>query len=135
MIVLGLDRVPSQVKKFAAVIVAQDGRVLWRGEVRAEEIPDIIRRFHVSAIALDNLWELFSSPAEVREFMRRCNVRVFKSTGPPWDEKKLSYLAKQFGLHSGGKLSPEEAAEVSARLVLMGIATEVIAFELSLIHI
>ena len=129
-IVLGLDRVPALTPKFYAVVIRRDGKILFSGEVRKEDIPGLIQKFRVDAIAIDNLWELWKDSSEVKAWMRKYKIRVFKSTGPPGKELKLWQLAKMYGVRlKEGHMSPEQAALVSAKLVFLDAATEVILFE------
>ena len=129
-IVLGLDRVPALTPKFYAIVIRRDGKILFSGEVRKEDIPGLIQKFRVDAIAIDNLWELWKDSSEVKAWMRKYKIRVFKSTGPPGKELKLWQLAKMYGVRlKDGHMSPEQAALVSAKLVFLDVATEVILFE------
>jgi len=129
--VLGLDILPGDRQKphYAAVVIDNQGKKLFQGDVNRYEIYDLIKRFNVNIIAIDNVFELFPSSDSLSEFLRSTKVKLLQVTGPPGKEVKLSYLASLYGLTKGGKLSPQAAAEISARLALMGVGSEAKIFE------
>lgn len=129
--VLGIDILPrgKGPKKFAGVLLSAGGIILDRRKIRERELVDYITKNEISTIGIDNIWEIREGSQEIRRFLIETNVDLIQVTGKPGAAKKISYLAEKHNLHSGGKLSPFKTAEVSARLVLMGLGAKITAIK------
>ncbi len=129
--ILGLDILPGerQNPRFAAVIIDRNGNKIFQREISRSEIFDIIKEYNVSIIAIDNIFEIYPSVQEIKNFIKNTHIRLIQVTGPLGKEIKLSQLAYAYGLSKSGKLSPYEAAEIAARLALMDVGAEIKLFE------
>ena len=129
--ILGLDILPGhrQNPSYAAVILDKNGKKIFEGEITRFEIFNILKKYNVSTIAIDNIFELFPSSNEIIDFLRKTRIKLLQVTGPLGKEMKLSYLASLYGLSRKGKLSPHIAAEIAARLALLGVGAEIKIFE------
>ncbi|RLE52050.1 MAG: hypothetical protein DRJ20_00920, partial [Candidatus Methanomethylicota archaeon] len=111
--------------RYAVVIVKSDGEVVDRLEdVTRRRLVRLVWKFKPKVLAVDNVFELASSPRKLLKFMSLLpsHVRLVQVTGsPPAGFTPLSSLAQMHGLSVGGKLSPVQAAEVSARLAIRGV--------------
>jgi len=109
-----------------------DGQVRERGTATLREILAIIERERIEAIAVDNVYELASSFEELQSLLGSLTLppRLVQVTVVGDRVYPLASLAASLGLGSG-KLSPLQAAEVSARLCYMGVGSELQLFELN----
>ena len=126
--VLGLDILPSR-DAFYGVILDENGIKIWEGTLTRNELPKLITAYKVDRIAIDNIFELYPSQEEIISFLRKNKVRLIQVTGVPGRMKKLSQITAELGLWRGGKLSPRDAARLSAILAINGIGAEVSIFD------
>ncbi|RLF06764.1 MAG: hypothetical protein DRK00_00595 [Thermoprotei archaeon] len=133
--VIGLDLLPGESPlstsdpRFAYALLV-DGMIRERGEARLSEVLEIAKNACVEAIAIDNVYELAPSVEGLRELLSSlsCMPKLVQVTMIGGKTYPLSSLAASLGL-GGEKLSPAQAAEVSARLAYMGIGSELLLFE------
>lgn len=120
--VLGLDILPRRKgpTKFASVLISNEGIILDRRKIKRNELTKYINEKKVEIIGIDNIWEINEERNHIKQFIKETQVDLVQVTGKPGNTEKISYLAKEYNLHTGGKLSPVETAEIAARLVLMG---------------
>ena len=107
-----------------------DGAVKERGTATLAELLALAQRMRADAIAIDNVYELAPSLEELQSLLNSSvhTPRLVQVTAIGDKVYQLSSLAASLGL-GGGKLSPEQAAEVCARLCFMGVGSELVLFE------
>ncbi len=107
-----------------------DGVVKERGTVALTELLALAQRVRADAIAVDNVYELAPSFEELQRLLNSAThtPKLIQVTMIGDKMYQLASLAASLGLGSG-KLSPEQAAEVCARLCFMGIGSELVLFE------
>ena len=129
--ILGLDHLATaeRKKRFAYVIINRFGEKEDTGILELGEIRDIIKRNKIEIVAIDNVFELYPNPRNIINFVKNNNIKLIQVTGRPGNMVKLSFLAKQVGFFKRGKLSPQQSAEIAAKLALMGIGAELHIFE------
>ncbi|RLE48237.1 MAG: hypothetical protein DRJ18_02340 [Candidatus Methanomethylicota archaeon] len=130
-LVMGIDLMamcsPSGLRqpRYAVVVIRGDGEVVERHEdVSRRRLVKLVWKFKPKILAVDNVFELASSPSKLVKFLSLlpAEVKLVQVTGSPlYGFKPLKYLARAHGLFAGGKLSPVKAAELSARLALRGV--------------
>lgn len=130
-LILGLDIFPGdrQTPMYAAVILNRVGFKVFEDKIKRTELINLINKYHIKIIAIDNIFELFPTTQEIMNFIRKTKIKLIQVTGPLGKEKKLAYLARIHGLSNQPKLSPPKAAEICARLAMMGIGSEIKIFE------
>ncbi len=128
MRVLGLDILPDRRNFFCVIIDSDTEEILFRGVVRKENLASFIGKHSVDIVAIDNIFEICDSADKIIKFLEATKVTLIQVTGPLFRQRKLASLAKEYGLHEGKKLSPEQAAEVAAKLALKREGVEVLAF-------
>lgn len=124
--IIGADLLPgespiSSREPHFAYVVMVDGTIKEKGAVSLSELLAIAQRTRADAIAVDNVYELAPSLEELQRMLNSLThtpklVQVTMIGGKMY---QLSSLAASLGL-SGGKLSPEQAAEACAQLCFMG---------------
>ncbi len=129
--VLGLDHLPStdRDRLFAYYLVDEFGNSEESGIIALSQLPKFIKEKKINIIAIDNIYELYPNPNEIIEFMKKTKIRLIQTTGGFRNQVKLPYLAKKYGIKNTNKLSPQDAAEVSAKLALLGVGSEVNIYE------
>jgi len=130
-LILGLDIFPGdrQNPTYAAVILNKAGLRIFENKIKRTELISLINKYRIKTVAIDNIFELFPTTREIMDFIRKTRVRLIQVTGPLGKETKLTHLARIHGLSYQSKLSPSKAAEICARLALMGIGSEIKIFE------
>jgi predicted RNase H-like nuclease (RuvC/YqgF family) len=133
--IIGADLLPgespiSSREPHFAYVVMVDGTIKEKGAVSLSELLAIAQRTRADAIAVDNVYELAPSLEELQRMLNSLThtpklVQVTMIGGKMY---QLSSLAASLGL-SGGKLSPEQAAETCAQLCFMGVGSELVLFE------
>lgn len=126
--VLGLDILPGR-KKFAAIIITDEGIVVERKRVEKRNLIEYINRNDIEIVAIDNIWEINEDSQKIKHFIKKTGIELIQVTGKPRESRKVSYLAKEHNLHSGGKLNPSKTAEIAARLFFMGEGARVNAIK------
>jgi len=101
-----------------------------RGTAALTELLALAQRVRADAIAVDNVYELAPSLEELQRLLNSAThtPRLVQVTVIGDKMYQLSSLAASLGLGSG-KLSPEQAAEVCARLCFIGVGSELVLFE------
>ncbi len=130
-LILGLDILPGdrQNPVYAAIILNKNGFKIFDGQIKRSDIINLINKYHIKTIAIDNIFELFPNTSEIMNFIRKTKVKLIQVTGPLGKETKLAHLARIYGLSNQSKISPSKAAEICARLALMGVGAEIKIFE------
>ena len=132
MKVVGIDILPhqspsSQAQPRYAVVIIDNGKITTRlDEVSFTRLLRLIHEEEPEYVAVDNLLELGEDMSAVVNFIRNFPpgtklVQVTRINGSK--EYPLSFLARLNGIPVGDKLSPLQAAEVAALLVLKGIGS------------
>jgi len=129
-IVFGADLMPmfspqaSRQPKYA-VVIFKDGKIINRLEdVSRRKLVKLTWKFKPSILAIDNVFELASNVRKLIRFLSflPSSLKVVQVTGSPSSGfKSLSVLVEEHGLSVGGKLSPLQAAEFSAKLAMMNV--------------
>ena len=128
MRVLGLDILPDRRSFFCVVIDSDTNEILFRGVVRREDLASFIEKHSIDTVAIDNIFELYEDSESIIRFLEETGVTLIQVTGPLFRQRKLISLAREYGLHDGTKLSPEQAAEIAAKIALSRGGAEVLAF-------
>ncbi|MEM0023969.1 MAG: DUF460 domain-containing protein [Thermofilaceae archaeon] len=133
--IIGVDLLPGESpaalqEPFVAYVLLYEGNVRERGVARLREILALIERERVEALAVDNIYELAPSISELQSVMSSLThpPRLVQVTMIGERAYPLASIAASLGL-AGSKLSPQQAAEVAARLCYMGIGSELQLFE------
>ena len=131
-VVLGLDVLPSRGKTFSAYLISLKKEVAYK-ELSLREVLKLCWKEHVDAIAVDNVYEIAESEAELAKFASLLPLRtkIVQVTGPfEGVQYPLGYLAKKHDLIDAYRhLSPLEAARVSAKLAKIGVGCLVEVFQ------
>ncbi|NPE30375.1 DUF460 domain-containing protein [Methanococcoides sp. SA1] len=112
-----------------AVAVLKVGGVTHHTMVRLPRILKMVREESPEYLAVDNIFELAPGKKELVRFLEKLpeGVKLVQVTGG-LHKKSLLHLAKENGL-SFNQFDPNEEAEACARLVSMGVGSEVSLFE------
>lgn len=130
----GIDLMPmsmpsSRIQPRYALVVLDGDKVAYRFEnVSRMKLIKLLWKFKPSMVAIDNVYEFASSSSKLIKFFRYFpeGVKVIQVTKGLGGFKPLSLLARDYGLYEGGdKLNPLMAAELSARLAILGVGSEV----------
>lgn len=114
-----------------SIAIFENGIALLRKDCATiNDVADLANQYGVSAIALDNIYEI-GSEAEVRRFACRLNnAEIVQVTGSPGSGFiPLSAIGKMIGVTSGEKLNPLKSAEVCAIALSLGIGSKVKTFD------
>ena len=113
-------------------VVLLRGEKLERvGELTLGELLSLVRRLGKACIAVDNLYELVPDRRSLERVLSSLpeTIRIVQVTGRPGRAMPLKLLAKKAGIWRGGHPSPEESAELAAKLAQMGYGVELVKFE------
>ncbi len=127
MTILGLDVLPDRQNFYAVILDETTGDIHYRNTVKREDIILLIKKYNVKIVAMDNIFELYETSADIMNFIDKTGVTLVQVTGAPFRQHRLASLAKKHGLFRGGKLPPEKAAEIAARLAMRSEGAQVIA--------
>ncbi|MEM2144338.1 MAG: hypothetical protein QW279_03185 [Candidatus Jordarchaeaceae archaeon] len=134
--ILGVDILPmgsplSKIQKYAAFLLTSNGNKIFE-KLTLRELLKIIHETKPDIVASDNIFELASDSKGIIYLIRRFppHTKLVQVTGSPADGMEpLAAVAAKYGLTTSSKLSPIEAAEISARLAAKGVGYIVSAFE------
>jgi len=134
VLTFGVDLMPmsmpsSKLQPRYALVVLDGDKVVSRFEnVSRMKLIRLLWKFKPSMIAIDNVYEFASSNSKLIRFFRYLpeGVKIIQVTRVLGGFKPLPLLARDYGLYDGGgKLNPIMAAELSARLAILGVGSEV----------
>ncbi len=133
--ILGLDILPGSSPRvrprFAAAILVDDRFAAEYEDIGLEDIPGLVEKFNVEAIALDNLYELAPDEEGLAAFLKKRFMRIprlIQTTLIGGETYSIEVLCRAAGLCSG-KPSPLETARINAMLARRGIGSEALLFE------
>ncbi len=127
--IMGFDILPSHSPrsrtrpKFACV-VTRDGIVLTEHEeISKRELVRLVQEIKPHFLATDNIFEIVPDSKSIFAFMDRLpsTTKLVQVTGVPPRQVALKTLARRYNLASRGKLTPLQAARISAKLASMGV--------------
>lgn len=135
--VLGVDILPmssssSKAKPKYAAVVFENEKILFKiDEISLRKLDKIITHYKPNILAIDNIWELAPSQEPLQNFLKEYPwMKLVQVTGSPTHGLQPVYkLAKHCGIHLRRHPSPIETAEICARLVQVGIGSEVALYE------
>ncbi|MEM2390665.1 MAG: DUF460 domain-containing protein [Candidatus Korarchaeota archaeon] len=126
--ILGLDILPDRRNFFFVILNSETQEIILKGIVSRGDLIDFIKRNSIDLVAIDNIFELYSNTNEILRFLEETGTTLVQVTGSMFRQRKLASIAKEYDMHRGGKLSPEQAAEIAARLAASKEGAKVVAF-------
>lgn len=119
----------SKEKPIYSISIQREGEILFEAEeVSLEEIFELLRRYAVSVLATDNVFEIARNSDDLRRVINSLppKCKLVQVTGSPQGIRPLSSVAKEAGL-SMPHSDPLSTARLVAQLALRGVGMEAIA--------
>ncbi len=133
--ILGLDILPGsspeEEPRFAAAVLVDERFVAEYEDVGLGDLPRIVEKYGVEAIALDNLYELAPDEDRLAAFLKRSFrriPRIIQTTLIGGEAYSIEVLCRAAGLCTK-KPSPLETARINALLARREVGSEALLFE------
>lgn len=114
---------------YSISIMSGEEAIFEDEEVTLEEIFSLMRKFNVTILATDNLYELAEDAKALRNVIDRMppGSKLVQVTGSPQESMPLSSVVKEAGLPSPSHRDSLQTARTVARLAQRGVGVEVVA--------